>query len=156
MSGKLSWAALGVLSCAAAACGGEKPATEQPPAEPAAAPAPAPAGTVVEVRMTGDGTTTARYEPDRLTIKPGTTIRFINVSGWPHNISFWGDSIPIGAGAVLAPAMPNSIAELQGELLTQPNQTYEVSFVGAPVGEYKGYCTPHLALGMRIWIVVAQ
>ncbi len=150
-----SFFAVTVLTVVAGACGRDS-GEEQPPPDTAAPTAPpaAPAGNVVEIRMTGDGVTTARYEPDRVTISPGTTLRFVNVSGPPHNISFWADSIPAGAAAVLEPAMPNAIAPLQGALLTQLNETYDVSFAGAPTGQYKGYCLPHLPLGMRIWITV--
>jgi hypothetical protein len=36
--------------------------------------------------------------------------------------------------------MPNPMADLMGPFLTQPNETYELSFAGAPRGTYKGYC----------------
>lgn len=144
------------------ACGGGAEESGQKPADhdvanPDTAVAQNPsagAGDVVEVRMTGNGTTVAQYEPDSLTIAPGTTLRFINVSGGPHNVSFWEDSIPSGGREPLDRGMTNTIGSLQGPLLTEPNATYDVSFAGAPAGEYKGYCVPHLAIGMRIWITV--
>jgi plastocyanin len=147
-----------LLACTS--CGGDR--TDQPadgtPGTPGTdsatmAAMPDTAGVVI-VRMTGDGVSSARYEPDRLTIAPGTRVRFVNVSGWPHNIAFWPDSIPSGAASALGSGMPNTIGELQGELLTEPNATYTVTFGDAPPGEYKGYCVPHLALNMRIWITV--
>lgn len=104
--------------------------------------------------MTGNGSTMAAFEPKALTIAPGTTVRFINVAGGPHNIAFWSDSIPAGAEAGLAAAMPNSIDKLSGQFLTDPNQTYEVSFANAPKGTYKGYCVPHAGLGMKLTITV--
>src|SRR2546425_8830588 len=83
------------------ACGGDKKsgasqaeAATPTPAVPAAAPAAEPAGAVVEVKMTGNGTSIAAFEPNKLSIKAGTTVRFINVSGGPHNIAFYADSIP--------------------------------------------------------------
>jgi plastocyanin len=109
---------------------------------------------VVEVRMTGNGSTRAAYEPSRLTIKSGTTVRFINQSGGPHNVTFYADSIPSGAAAALRAGMPNPMSDLTGPLLTTPNQTYDVSFSGAPAGTYKAYCLPHVALGMKITIRV--
>ncbi|HTR21573.1 MAG TPA: plastocyanin/azurin family copper-binding protein [Gemmatimonadales bacterium] len=144
------------LALGAMACGGKKAdqAQTQAAAQPAAEAAPAaPAGPVVEVKMTGTGTTAA-FEPKELNIAAGTTVRFINVSGGPHNISFWSDSIPAGAADVLKKAMPEQLADLEGKLLVQPNDHYDVSFAGAPAGVYKGYCMPHLALGMRINITV--
>jgi plastocyanin len=50
--------------------------------------------------------------------------------------------------------MPTPMADLTGPLLTTPNQTYDVSFAGAPAGTYKAYCLPHVALGMKITIHV--
>src|SRR5207247_10803815 len=76
-------------------------ATPTPADVPAAAPAAEPAGAVVEVKMTGNGTSVAAFEPNKLSIKAGTTVRFINVSGGPHNIAFYADSIPKAGAAVL-------------------------------------------------------
>jgi len=142
-----------IVALGALACGGEKKA-DQPQMAAGQPGMAAPAGPVVEVKMTGNGSTTAAFEPAAITIAPGTTVRFINVSGGPHNIAFWGDSIPAGAAAVLTAAMPNSIDNLTGPFLLQPNETYDVTFTNAPTGAYKGYCTPHLALGMKIAITV--
>ena len=144
-----------IVALGALACGGEKKAdqTQTPAGQPAATPA-APAGPVVEVKMTGNGSTIAAFEPKTLTIAPGTTVRFINVSGGMHNIAFWADSIPAGAAAVLTAGMPNTIDNLSGQFLMQPNDKYDVSFANAPTGTYKGYCVPHVALGMKIAITV--
>ena len=144
------------------ACGGDKKsaasqaeaATPTPADAPAAAPAAEPTGAVVEVKMTGNGTSVAAFEPNKLSIKAGTTVRFINVSGGPHNIAFYADSIPKGGAAVLKKGMPNAMGDLMGSFLTQPNEKYDVSFTGAPAGVYKGYCLPHVALGMHIAITV--
>lgn len=144
-----------VVALGALACGGDKQASQTQTPPPGGQPAtPAASGPVVEVKMTGNGNNLAAYEPNALTIAPGTIVRFINVSGGMHNIAFWGDSIPAGAAAVLTTAMPNTIDNLSGPFLMQPNDTYEVSFANAPTGTYKGYCTPHLALGMKIAITV--
>jgi plastocyanin len=154
-----------LVAFGAMACGSEKkPATAQaeaatpaPPA-PTASAAPAPAaeavGSVVEVKMTGDGTTKAAFEPATLTIKPGTTVRFINVSGGPHNIAFFPDSIPKGGAEALKKGMANAMSDLTGPFLTQPNEKYDISFAGAPAGTYKGYCMPHVAFNMKITIKV--
>jgi len=105
-----------VVALGALACGGDKQASQTPPAgQPAATPAAT--GPVVEVKMTGD-------------------------------------SIPAGAAATLTAGMPNTIDNLSGPFLMNPNDNYEVSFANAPKGTYKGYCVPHVALGMKIAITV--
>jgi len=151
-----------LVALGAAACGGgdknanAAPAAATPAATPAATTSAAPAGPVVEVKMTGNGTSQASFEPKTLTIAPGTTVRFVNVVGGPHNISFFKDSIPAGAEAVLNAAMANRIDNLEGALLVNANDHYDVSFAGAPEGAYKGFCLPHQALGMKITIMVKK
>jgi len=81
-------------------------------------------------------------------------VRFINVSGGPHDIAFYTDSVPKGAVDALKKGMANTMGDLVGPFLTQPNEHYDVSFAGAPAGKYRGYCLPHVALGMHITITV--
>lgn len=138
---------LGALACG----GGDKQAQQTPGTQQAA---PAASGTVVEVKMTGNGSTAAAFEPATLTIAPGTTVRFVNAAGGPHNIAFYGDSIPANAATVLNAAMANRSDNLSGPFLTTANENYDVSFAGAPAGTYKGYCLPHVALGMKLTITV--
>jgi plastocyanin len=142
--------AIGALACAK----GDQNQTQQsaPPAAPAASDAMA--GPIVEVKMTGNGSTRATYEPSSLKIAPGTTVRFINVSGGPHNIAFWQDSVPAGAATALNANMKNTVDNLSGPFLTNANESYDVSFANAPKGTYKGFCTPHVTLGMKIAITV--
>ena len=157
--------ALGAVACSS----GDKPAASQAQAATPATPAattPAPAtpaapataasarAAIVEVKMTGDGTTKAAFEPATLAIATGTTVRFLNVSGGPHDIAFWADSVPKGGAAALKKGMANQISDLMGPFLQQPNDKYDVSFAGAPAGTYRGYCLPHLALAMKIAITV--
>jgi plastocyanin len=145
-----------LVALGAVACGGEKKPADTATQAPAGTMAmgAAPSGPVVEVQMTGNGTTQAAFSPATLTIAPGTTVRFINATGGPHNISFYADSIPAGAAAVLNAAMANRLDALQGAFVTGPNDHYDVSFAGAPTGVYKGFCLPHAALGMKIAITV--
>ncbi|HMH83080.1 MAG TPA: plastocyanin/azurin family copper-binding protein [Gemmatimonadales bacterium] len=151
-----------LVALGAVACGGERKtaasqaeAATPPPAAPSSAAVTAePAGAIVEVKMTGNGTSQAAFEPNKLTIKAGSTVRFVNVSGGPHNVAFYGDSIPKGGLEALKKGMPNPMGDLTGPFVTQPNEKYDVAFAGAPAGTYKGYCMPHVALGMHITITV--
>jgi plastocyanin len=148
------------LAIALAACGGEKKAEEQPanaaPGQPAAAAPAAPeagGGGNHDVNMTLEGST-YKFDPSELSIKAGDVVTFHNKSGGPHNVSFWADSIPAGAADKLKASMPDQMAPLEGPLLTEQDGTYKISFAGAPTGEYKFYCLPHLALGMHGKITV--
>jgi len=155
--------ALSALAALALGCEkSQRTATPPPPGAPAAAPAdtarpasPAAAATsLVLVQMVGNGTSRAAFHPATLTIAAGATVRFVNVSGGPHNVAFWADSIPPGGADALKAGMTNPLTPLTGPFLTQPGQTYDVSFAGAPPGVYLGYCQPHIGLGMRLRITV--
>ena len=150
------------LALFVAACGGgeqkagdQQQSTTTPEQQaPAGAPAaPAGGGTTHDVNMVLEGSS-YKYVPDQLTIKSGDQLRFHNASGGPHNVSFWADSIPSGAADALKAGMPDQMAPLEGQLLTEPNAVYTVNFANAPAGEYKYYCLPHLALGMKAKITV--
>jgi plastocyanin len=105
-------------------------------------------GKTWDVKMEGDAQG-YRFEPATLTIKAGDAVRWTVVSGPPHNVAFWSDSIPSGAQAQLQANMPNTMGPLSSPLEMTPNATYTVSFAGVPAGTYKYYCTPHLAMGMK-------
>lgn len=95
-----------------------------------------------------------RFDPKSITIKVGDGLKFTNVTGGPHNVTFSPDSIPAGAQAQLQANMPNTTAPLTGPLLINANDSYTVSFAGVKPGVYHFYCTPHLALGMRGQVTV--
>ncbi|HEX2219607.1 MAG TPA: plastocyanin/azurin family copper-binding protein [Gemmatimonadales bacterium] len=122
-------------------------------AAPSGGAAPAPGGTTHDVNMVLEGSS-YKYVPEQLTIKSGDVVRFHNVSGGPHNVSFWADSIPAGAAEALKAGMPDQMAPLEGSLVTEPNGVYTINFANAPAGEYKYYCLPHLALGMKAKLTV--
>jgi plastocyanin len=116
-----------------------------------AAPAQRPA---VRVQMMMQGST-YKFEPANFTVHVGDVVEFVNVSGFPHNVSFEAAKIPAGAAAVLNAAMANRTGNLQGPMFTQAGQTYRVSFAGAPVGTYDYFCLPHKPMGMKGTITVA-
>ena len=143
---------IGAVALAAVACGGGDKAPANQPAQPAAAPAAAaaPTGPVKEIKMELVGGK-YQFSPSSLTIKVGDVVRFTNVSGGPHNVSFFKDSIPAGAEAVINAAMKSQMAPntMTANYLTDSLATYDVSFAGAPVGTYKFTCQPHAPMGMH-------
>ena len=150
-----------ILAAFTVACGrGEKPnagatASAGPPAAvPPTPAAPQPVtGKTWDVKMIADATG-SRFDPPSLTIKAGDGVKFTLVSGPPHNVAFWPDSIPAGATSALQANMPQTMAPLNGPLLATAGETYVVSFAGATPGTYHYYCVPHLAAGMKATIVV--
>ena len=147
------------------ACGGGESgdaASSTPPAtsQPAAAAATTTGtGTVHQVVMKLTDGGQYVFEPATLTIKVGDTVRWVNESGPPHNVQFFGDQIPAGAGDVLVQAYAGDaqkIGPMSGRLLMQLGETYEISFAAAPAGTYGYTCTPHQALGMNGTLTVEE
>ena len=122
-------------------------------AAPASGTAQAATGKTWDVKMLGDAQG-YRFEPATLTIKRGDAVRWTVVSGPPHNVTFWSDSIPSGASTQLQANMPQTIAPLSSPLESNIGATYTVSFAGVPAGAYRYYCTPHLAMGMKAQLTV--
>ena len=140
------------------ACGGGDKAAAKTDSTPAAAPATAAApagaakpitGQTVEVKMIGDEKG-YRFEPAELTIKQGDGIKFIMVTGGPHNVAFDPATItdPVAKAQLIA-NMTDPVMELSGKYLVAPNEAYVLSFAGVPAGTYEFHCTPHIAMNMK-------
>jgi plastocyanin len=150
------------------ACGGGDTKATDSAAAPAAdttaaAPAPAPGaattasgtatpapitGKTVEVKMMLDGST-YKFDPANVTIAKGDGIKYVLVSGGPHNVAFDPAGIPAGATAQLNANMSDTAAELTSNMKMNPGESITVSFANVPSGAYNYHCTPHLAMGMK-------
>ncbi len=150
------------------ACGGggdapateEMPATEAPATEMAAPAMEAGAampvtGTMHTINMVGDEKG-YRYEPAEITVKAGDGIKFVMVSGGPHNVAFDATLLPEGVKGQLTANMPNQMSELSSPMMLTPNEEYTVSFGGVAPGSYEFFCTPHLAMGMKGKVTVTE
>lgn len=118
----------------------------------AAVSAPAPP-VVHEVKMTMRGTT-ARFDPATVTIHPGDRVRFVVVSGAPHNVSFDPEKLPADVRRALTAAMANPIQPLAGPLLLNEGDSYTISFAGVKPGRYEFFCMPHMGMAMKGTVVV--
>jgi plastocyanin len=131
-----------------------------PATPPAGQPAPGgatgaqqPTGQTHTVRMVGDAQG-YRYEPANLTIKRGDAVKWVMVSGGPHNVDFDDNALPAGAATQLAANMPNNVGSLTSPMMMNPNEDYTASFAGVPAGNYPYVCVPHLAMNMKGVITV--
>ena len=163
---RLQAAALAMSAMFFAACGGGDTAAEDTPSTTPAAGTEAAAGTAAgtgtmapitgqthEVQMVGDADG-YRYEPAELTIAAGDGVRFVMVSGPPHNVSFEPNGIPAGSAEQLSANMSDKLSELSSNMYMNVGDEVTVSFANVPTGEYNFICTPHLAMGMRGKITV--
>ena len=103
--------------------------------------------------MVGDGSG-YRFEPANVTIGKGDSVRFVMVSGGPHNVAFDTTAMPKGAHAKLSANMPSQMADMMGPLLLDAGESYTISFAGVPAGTYPYYCVPHLPMNQRGIITV--
>ena len=103
-------------------------------------------GKTVEVKMIGDGTT-YKFDPANVTIKKGDGIKWIMVSGGPHNVAFI--DVPAAAQAQLSANMPNQMKEMTSQMMMTANETYTMSFANVPAGTYNYHCEPHAAMNMK-------
>ena len=143
-------------STAAAAPAAAAPADTTKPAAPAGAMGTMAAitGKTHEVKMVGDDKG-YRFEPAALTIKKGDGVKFIMVTGGPHNVAFDPAGIPAGAKTQLDANMgTDKMGELSSALKMNPNDAVTVSFANVPAGQYNVHCTPHLAMNMKAVITV--
>jgi plastocyanin len=105
-------------------------------------------GATHEVKMLGDDKG-YRFDPANITIKSGDAIKFIMVSGGPHNVAFDPSTVPADSKAQLDANMDQKMSELSSPLLINPNEAYTISFGGIKPGQYPYHCTPHLAMNMK-------
>lgn len=151
--------------CALAACRGSErgtptdrgssagPAVDSAsPSTPGAVTAAPITGTVHEVKMLGDAKG-YRYDPAEITVKPGDGVRFVNVTGGPHNVAFDAATIPSDVREQLWANMPNA-AGGSSPVLSLPNETWTLSLGNIKPGTYPYYCVPHLVAGMKGVITV--
>ena len=107
-------------------------------ASAAQAQAPAPAAHVVIVKMVEVSSTKYAFQPAAVTVEPGDTLRFVQASTVPHNVSFRShpNGAKLGDAAV-------------GPYLTNQGETYNLVIDGRfPAGTYKFACDPHEMMGM--------
>ncbi len=123
-----------------------------PAAAPAAAGGTATAapitGTTHEVKMIGDAQG-YRFEPANVTVKAGDGIRFLMVSGGPHNVAFDPATIPADVQGQLDANISEKMGQLSSTMKMNAGETITVSFANIKPGKYPFNCTPHLALGMK-------
>ncbi|AFK18236.1 copper-binding protein [Haloferax mediterranei ATCC 33500] len=107
-------------------------------------------GGVKRVSMTDD----FGFDPERLTVSTGTTIRWVNDSDIVHTVTAYEDEIPDDATYFASGGFESERAarnELTGGLIG-PGGAYEHTF-DVP-GTYEYYCIPHESSGMVGSIVV--
>jgi plastocyanin len=111
-------------------------------------------GATKTVNMVGDAKG-YRFEPANISVKQGDAIKFVVVSGGPHNVAFDPATITADVKAQLDANMgTDKMGELSSNMKMNPGEAVTVSFGNIKPGQYPFHCTPHLALGMKGTITV--
>jgi len=111
-------------------------------------------GTTKTVNMVGDAKG-FRFEPANFTIKQGDGVKFVVVSGGPHNVAFDPATIPPDVKGQLDANMgTDKMGELSSNLKMNAGESVTVSFGNIKPGQYPYHCVPHLALNMKGVITV--
>jgi plastocyanin len=111
-------------------------------------------GTTKTVNMVGDAKG-YRFEPANITVKQGDAIKFVVVSGGPHNVAFDPATIPADVRPQLDANMgTDKMGELSSNMKMNAGESVTVSFAKIKPGQYPYHCVPHLALNMKGVITV--
>jgi plastocyanin len=106
-------------------------------------------GATHEVKMIGDAKG-YRFEPANITVKQGDGVKYVMVSGGPHNVAFDAATIPADVKPQLDANMgTDKMGELSSNMKMNPNDAITVSFGNIKPGQYPFHCVPHLAMGMK-------
>jgi len=149
-------AALTALLGVAVACQSSATVTPANPAGAAASGAvPQPVrGSMHTVRMLLDNDG-YRFEPSYLTVAQGDGVRFVMISGVPHNVAFDEVFIPRASRAqLLANLSLIGGRDLASPVVVTLDSAFTVSTSGLERGEYLFYCAPHRSLNMHGVITV--
>jgi plastocyanin len=111
-------------------------------------------GKTQTVNMVGDAKG-YRFEPANFTIKQGDGVKFVVVSGGPHNVAFDPATIaPDVKGQLDANMGTDKMGELSSNMKMNAGESVTVSFGNIKPGQYPFHCVPHLALNMKGVITV--
>jgi plastocyanin len=105
-------------------------------------------GQVHEVKMLVDDAGNYKFDPANITVKQGDAVKWVMVSGGPHNVQFDEATVPAGAKDQLRANMPNMLTELGSPMMMNNGETYQISFASVPAGKYPYVCQPHIAMNM--------
>ena len=111
-------------------------------------------GATKTINMVGDAKG-YRFEPANVTIKQGDAVKFVVVSGGPHNVAFDPATIPADVKSQLDANMgTDKMGELSSNMKMNAGESVTVSFAKIKPGQYPYHCVPHLALNMKGVITV--
>jgi plastocyanin len=90
-----------------------------------------------------------RFDPARVTVRPGDILVFQAVRGAPHNVVFEGRDLTEATHEAINGAMGRRTGDLSGPLLTSDGSEYRLVVPRVAPGVYHFFCLPHRAYDER-------
>lgn len=106
------------------------------------------AQTVVRVRLVQAGPEAFRFDPARITVRPGDVIEFSVASGGPYVVGFEPQDLTGPARERLQAAIPEPSAPLRSPVLAGPGAHFRLVLPELPKGKYRFASLTHLAYRM--------
>ncbi|AXG10274.1 plastocyanin/azurin family copper-binding protein [Haloplanus rubicundus] len=94
------------------------------------------------------------YDPERVTVAPGTTVRWVNDDDVGHSVTAYGDAIPAGTDYFASGGFDTERAarnDIAGGLIAA-GDAYEHTFTTTGTHDY--FCVPHEGSGMTGRVIV--
>ncbi|WP_440007620.1 plastocyanin/azurin family copper-binding protein [Halomicrococcus sp. SG-WS-1] len=112
--------------------------------------------TAAQGQQTIDMTDQLVFDPDSVTVQPGTTVVWENVGSVPHSVTAYEDQIPGEAEYFASGGFDSEDAARQAypEGSIDGGERYEYTF--ETEGDYEYFCIPHESAGMVASITVGS
>lgn len=107
-----------------------------------------PAQTVVRVRLLQAAPEAFRFEPSRVTARPGDAIEFTVVSGGPYVVGFEPEDLSSRARDLLQAAIPSPSGPLRGPVLAGAGARFRLILPALRKGKYRFASVTHLSYRM--------
>ncbi len=107
-----------------------------------------------QIRLRHPSAEAYRFEPARITARPGDRLVFTVEGGGPYVIGFEPADFAPRERALLDAAMPDRTGELRSPLLPRPGSRFELTVPALPKGSYRFAAVTHIAYQMSGVLVV--
>jgi plastocyanin len=118
-----------------------------------AAPAAAQRTQVIRLTRSADGTL-FRFEPGRLTVRPGDVLEFRAEKGAPYIVAFEPADLDARTRNLMAAALSNPNRELRSPVLPDSGSRFRMSIPALPHGTYRFFSVTHVAYRMAGLLIV--
>jgi plastocyanin len=118
-----------------------------------ATPATAQRTQVVRLTRSADGTL-FRFDPGRLTVRPGDVLEFRAETGGPYVVAFEPADLDARGRGLIAAALSHPNGELRSPVLADSGSRFRMTVPALPPGTYRFLSLTHMAYRMAGLLIV--